>query len=312
MTTIEFGGGPTIEQRRMFAGLQDETQVPGYRGYIPQMKYRIGKTYGNDTNEIFKEFGLKRAATVIGYVPTKTTGKPLPKSNGDNIYTDQMVPGYTGYIPRLTFKYGNTYKRKCDDCIQEFKTNLENYEAKQDELRRQTTSCPRLTAISYDPLVRDHLNLFRDTHPLRPILMEDKRPLLEPPMPGYRGFIPRISPTELSLGQRYHTGTGKCLKAFAKEQARHDAYYKGTLTDTSSVTVERQPYSGAGDPEYDRRLYPKGGMLPKYTGYLPQRKFVFGNTYGDTTRSLEVCSHNLPSYADFVKTKPPHLPTVLC
>lgn len=58
-------------------------------------------------------------------------------------------------------------------------------------------------------------------------------------MPGYRGFIPRISPTELSLGQRYHTGTGKCLKAFAKEQARHDAYYKGTLTDTSSVTVER-------------------------------------------------------------------------
>lgn len=76
-----------------------------------------------------------------------------------------------GYIPRLTFKYGNTYKRKCDDCIEEFKTNLENYEAKQDELRRQTTSCPRLTAISYDPLVRDHLNLFRDTHPLRPILM---------------------------------------------------------------------------------------------------------------------------------------------
>lgn len=43
-----------------------------------------------------QEFGLKRAATVIGYVPTKTTGKPLPKSNGDNIYTDQMVPGYTG------------------------------------------------------------------------------------------------------------------------------------------------------------------------------------------------------------------------
>ena len=29
MTTVEYGGGPTVEQRRMFAGLKDGTMVPG-------------------------------------------------------------------------------------------------------------------------------------------------------------------------------------------------------------------------------------------------------------------------------------------
>lgn len=29
MTTTEYGGGPTLEQRRSFAGLKDGTQLPG-------------------------------------------------------------------------------------------------------------------------------------------------------------------------------------------------------------------------------------------------------------------------------------------
>jgi hypothetical protein len=71
----------------------------------------------------------------------------------------------------MTFKFGDTYKRKADDCIDEFLTNRENYNGKMSELNNQTAALPRLTAISYDPEVRDRLNMYRDTHPLQPILM---------------------------------------------------------------------------------------------------------------------------------------------
>jgi hypothetical protein len=61
-------------------------------------------------------------------------------------------------------------------------------------------------------------------------------------------------------------------------------------------------------------------MIPKYTGYLPrkfiqkksifidkyfffvERKFRAGQTFGDTTRNLPVCSHSFSNYGDFVRS----------
>lgn len=84
-----------------------------------------------------------------------------------------------GYVPRMTFKFGDTYKRECDDCIDEFLTNRETHQSKQEELQRQTSSYPRLTAICHDPVVRDSLNMYRDTHPPQPILMGKNLHLLK-------------------------------------------------------------------------------------------------------------------------------------
>ena len=50
---------------------------------------------------------------------------------------------------------------------------------------------------------------------------ENKRPLTEPPIPGYRGYIPRIKTTEQGLGCRYNQTTKKGLEMFAQETARH-------------------------------------------------------------------------------------------
>lgn len=66
------------------------------------------------------------------------------------------------------------------------------------------------------------------------------------------------------------------------------------------------------------RLYPNSGMIPKYTGYLPrknflhidvfhallvERKYHIGQTYGDTSRDLPICSHSFSNYGDFVRSK---------
>jgi len=60
-------------------------------------------------------------------------------------------------------------------------------------------------------------------------------------------------------------------------------------------------------------------MIPKYTGYLPrmnisilfisiyflflERKYHIGQTYGDTSRDLPICSHSFKNYGDFVRSQ---------
>jgi len=122
MTTIQTGGGPTLEQRRAFAGLKEGSEVPGYRGYIPQIKYRVGGTYGNDTSALNTDYGMKRSATIVGAGAPEVVSRSLPVTDGDKKFTERMVPGYTGYVPRLMFRYGGTYKHDCDLSIDNFLT----------------------------------------------------------------------------------------------------------------------------------------------------------------------------------------------
>lgn len=62
---------------------------------------------------------------------------------------------------------------------------------------------------------------------------EGKRPWLEPPVPGYLGFIPRINTTELGLGGRYHVTTGDGLKAFKAEKDFHESTKKKPIDLTT-------------------------------------------------------------------------------
>ncbi|CAL1545615.1 unnamed protein product [Lymnaea stagnalis] len=307
MTSIATGGGPTLEQRRAFAGLKDGSEIPGYRGYIPQIKYRVGGTYGADTSALSKEYGMK-SSTGPSLTPcyNETLCNRLPSTDGDKRFTEKMVPGYTGYVPRLLFKFGGTYRHDCDLSIDNFITNRDTYATKQEELLRHTSANPKLTAISYDPDVRDKINHYRDTHPNQATLTASKRPMREPPIPGYQGFIPRILPTEVSLGQRYSQATNSGLDLFTREQTHHklvnsSSPIKPVTLDNPLVDFTTSHTRPGVD--YSTRVYMRDGMIPKYTGYIPQRRYVFGNTYGDETRSLEVCAHTAPNYGAFTRSK---------
>ena len=49
------------------------------------------------------------------------------------------------------------------------------------------------------------------------IFLDDRRLFLEAPIPGYKGYIPRIRPTDTSVGLRYHEAVKKGLDRFASE-----------------------------------------------------------------------------------------------
>ncbi|KAF6024114.1 C10orf82 [Bugula neritina] len=297
MTTIALGGGPDLHQRREFAGLRDGTHVPGYRGYCPQIKYRVGKTYGTDTHQLSEKTDHVHPLPPVGPSnPKPVLSNKLPAATGDNKYTEQMVPGYTGYIPRSPFKFGNTYKEDCDFNIDQHMSMYKYHDYKTKELQNHVRTAPQLQPIEADPHVKNVLDKYRDTHPIRPILLAEKRLPTEPPMPGYKGFIPRINVTEKGLGARYHTATKEGLEAFAHENAGH-------WTALSAKVDLTRNYDGVKAPSYSRRVYLNDGMIPKYTGYLPQRRFAFGNTYGDTSRSLSVCKHKDECFGDFMRSK---------
>ncbi|XP_077992457.1 ciliary microtubule inner protein 2B-like [Glandiceps talaboti] len=311
-----------IKRRRDFCTLKNGTQLPGYRGYIEQYKYHVGDTYGNATQRLSQRPGRKShpvsAVDPTTYFETTTkylgtsisdsTGIPkhnLPKSTGDNKLTECMVPGYTGYIPRMPFKFGNTYKEDCDVCIDDFLSNTKRHDSKVTNLKQTTNSYPTLDVVNKDDAsVTRQLNHYRDRNPTAPILLESRRPLTEAPMPGYRGFIPRAGVTELGLGSRYHSVCKDSLQVFDHETRRHASkigkpvippHKAEDATGVTGVEIPNQHPDATS-----RRLYKQIGMVPKYTGYLPQMRFRFGNTYADTSRSLPVCFHDESTYGAYV------------
>lgn len=71
-----------------------------YRGYCPQIKYRVGKTYGTDTNQLSEKTDHVHPLPPVGLSnPKPVLSNRLPTATGDNKYTEQMVPGYTGNWP---------------------------------------------------------------------------------------------------------------------------------------------------------------------------------------------------------------------
>lgn len=77
----------------------------------------------------------------------------------------------TGYIPRSPFKFGNTYKEDCDFNIDQHLSNYKYHDHKMRDLQTHVRTAPQLHPIDRDPHVKNVLDKYRDTHPVRSILL---------------------------------------------------------------------------------------------------------------------------------------------
>eukprot|EP00116_Pleurobrachia_bachei_P008448 sb/3468710/ len=234
--------------------------IPGYGGYIPQRKYKIGGTFSKTTHEILTEDDISSGNLVLRKIEPVRESHPRIRSN--------LVPGYTGYIPHGENWFGLPYVVACSHAKGDYK-DAQAREAKERRRMRQV----QVGAFPLPPA----------RGPAEPYVGRRRAASrVDYHISGYTGFLP-MSRNKISMG--YPKMTEQAISDY-REQERRQAAMKLAPKQPNEHVVAR--------PIMVRReVYPKAsGMVPHYTGHIPGEKFRYGNTFGMSTdaalRSMNV------------------------
>jgi len=242
--------------------------TPGYGGFVPQFKYKIGRTFGATTTELLEDCTVAKSELSV----LSSTKHDLPSidardaSNkrhlmGDVKLTSPMTPGYTGYIPRLQHHFGRRYAEASEIAI----LDHDNVMMKQKE-----ADC------KYKNM--DHAGESGIQIPLRPIAKEARpyrskntvdtsmSPLFMPEghpgkfyACGYTGYIPRHRD---ELGKSYRETTQSALRRFGIDQKNLRAL------NGKPVVIQRQKEQHLKPVVDKQRINPP----PGYTGFIPGKE----------------------------------------
>lgn len=282
----------------------DPYHTPGYGGFCPQFKYKIGETFGKTTSKLLNDESVASSgklvladirassAPAVDCDPRAELLRSRTHSWGDQKLMEQMVPGYTGFIPRAEHYFGNRYAINCKGAISSFEHDHRKHKMRGEELKQydalqsgkiDSTAVPNLPpiqsrymtplqAIATDakPYISPNMTKSAES----PFYM-DNNDDMKRFMSGYTGFVPRARPR---LGMGYPIITHEALNEFTSDTSR--------LKDIQGqpITIHR--------PEVNIRdsklIYPvESGLVPHYTGHIPGQKFRYGNTFGHSTENAK-------------------------
>lgn len=264
--------------------------IPGYCGYCPQFKYKINDTFGKSTHDLLTAPGISRSERPV-LVPLEGRKEAdrekrklsLIESRGENLgdqkYGMQMVPGYTGYVPKGQHYYGERYACFSRNAIAHMECAQQQYENKQQNLRntiqnqyRDGNEGSSGIKVPLRPIIEKTKMYFPKgkQHSLSPYTYgnDDPRKYM---MSGYTGFVPC---SRGLIGMGYPKYTNKALCNFTNRIIE-------TKTNAKLPIVIKRPTQPV---ENTKPIYYKdSGMVPHYTGHIPGEKFRYGRTFGFST-----------------------------
>uniref|UniRef100_A0A8C0DCG8 Chromosome 10 open reading frame 82 n=1 Tax=Balaenoptera musculus TaxID=9771 RepID=A0A8C0DCG8_BALMU len=131
-----------------------------------------------------------------------------------------ITPGYSGFVPYLSCQ-GTSSKDNMSHCLKILQENTQRYKDQLEELCSVATA-PLKPVCSEETVLR---TLHQYYWQYRPLSLECKyitKPLQEPPIPGWAGYLPRARVTELGCATRYTVMARNCYRDFLDivEQAR--------------------------------------------------------------------------------------------
>ena len=239
--------------------------IPGYKGYVPQQKFKNGSTYSKITHRILSQ----RDPSKLILTHCNRVKFPKQPKVGDVV----VVSGYTGHMPLTEPIYGLPYintiagameSRGYDDDVRNAKKAIFL------EHRRQDVPLTPKKAEA-DPYIPKNAITNINT----------KR--AEGHITGYGGHVPLLSHIH---GISYPENTKKSLSQF----------YAMMKNEAGRRVVPPDPLRKMEFPPEKINVY-TSGMIPRYKGHVPGERFRFGRTFGCTTRQL-------PNYVQAMKLKP--------
>ncbi|KAF5297480.1 hypothetical protein FQA39_LY12074 [Lamprigera yunnana] len=287
--------------------------VPGYTGFCPQNRYRIGDTYGTTTHKMLLDPTISHAEKLIisdntteDHEVTRPSERDIDIVNarvlqGDPIYMHPIVPGYEGFVPRVNEMIGQRFSVQATEGVAEFEqlqkrdltalNQLEKLGLMQDgkwnprtvEDRQITSSEFKLPLLQVRPecagMVRnlpvDEPSLRPSNHSSSPFFMDnsDENKYLKT---GFTGAVPF---GYASFGKTHQVMTNSALSDFTTN------YRKRLSTEWAPVSISRPDPPLLIQPSeiYHRHI----GQIPNYGGHIPGAIFRFGKTYGNDSRDAK-------------------------
>ncbi|XP_043287668.1 uncharacterized protein [Venturia canescens] len=218
-----------------------------YTGHCPTLKFRVGKRFGANTEEIMKELLEKKILKTGPYRPNSGKNAVLlpivrdPEIRRDwkneaHLYkTPPFVLGYTGYIPGYNNKYGLSFMRAVEEGGREWRETQTKLRLRRDAMRahvdQRTTPRNMLSRARADnvEIEIDH------GHPREPTFYENQVSPERPPIVGYTGHIPGAK-GESALSRRYAQAARRGLQMLQREREG-----RSTRERDSSSGAQRAP-----------------------------------------------------------------------
>lgn len=248
----------------------DPHYIPGYGGYCPQLKYHIGKSYGQLTSELLSSPDVNHSPRLMvsGVSCSHETARSIPDCR-----VRKMIPGYTGFIPKSQSHFACSYGEMCRKAFSDFYLEQQKSQQKFAKLpiisnysghtfEHHTPSPPLRavnTVITYEPSA--------PFIPMeRPYFMDDNNPH-KYFISGFAGHVPKA---RFLFGNGYPITTKKALIQFGK-QLRNEPI--------SLTAVEGQGSSSPPTLHHQHRT-----VLPAFTGHIPGYRFMYGQTFGQLSQ----------------------------
>ncbi|XP_029660457.1 UPF0605 protein GA14893-like [Formica exsecta] len=218
------------EQRKQFFRQNYGAHLPGYTGHCPTLKFRVGKRFGANTEEIMKELLEKKVLKTGPYKPNSGRENELSSpqvkeikrdwNNEARLYKAPYILGYTGYIPGFNNIYGLPFMKAVEIGAKEWHEAQMKLRAQRDAMRAHVERTDprnllsRARADNVDIEI-DH-GYDKDRRSFDYHISPER-----PPIVGYTGHIPGAK-GEVALSKRYAQAAKKGLEGVQRErEERH-------------------------------------------------------------------------------------------
>ncbi|XP_069685802.1 CIMIP2 protein CG18335-like [Periplaneta americana] len=287
--------------------------IPGYTGYCPQYRYRVGHTYGGQTHKLLLDPTVSHSEklvlsdrTVDDYQVYRPPERDIDivKARfrfGDTVYQHPFVPGYEGFVPRQNGLFGQRFSVVATEALAEDERQRMKDRSALNQLNLQVA----LQSGRYCPRDLDDRQLTESQFRLPLLAVRPERvgvlrtlPITEPAMCPLRQstspfFMENLNPEKyLKLGYGGHVPFG-----YSRFGQGHQQMTNSALCDFSSNYRHRQSTEWAPvsvsrpDPPMliqPTEIYHKHvGLIPNYQGHVPGAQFRYGKTYGSDTRDAK-------------------------